>query len=505
MKNIFYILFLHSILNSQIINSYKFDEPQNTHFSNSITDIIVKNDSIILGTGKGLSISPNKGINWNNYFNTKEFGYEDISSINIFKNKIYVATAHSEQKDNSYLPVGSGIKISKDAGSTWVLIDQPIDKNNIDTIIYGKNKIRSIGVTTKVYNLCYDISANDSAIFIATFAGMLRKSIDDGKNWTKVVLPPDNLNSISPNDSLKFDLSPTNGTLGLVGNLNHRVFSVLVDKDGIIWVGTANGINKSVDGGVSWKKFNYSNQIESISGNFIVSIYAQYFKNQKIIWAATINAESQNETRGISFSFDDGKTWKRTLLGEFAHNFGSKDSIIYVATDNGIFRSNDFGSSWINSNNIFDNNSKYFYSTKKFYAVASQNNKIWAGGNDGLVSTYDSTNHIFGKTWNIYRATNFDISKTSFAYPNPFSPDDEVVRIKYNLENNSNVSLRIFDFGMNIVKKVVQNYPRSKLIVNEETWDGRDENGKYVANGVYFYELKINNSKSDWGKILVIQ
>jgi len=35
------------------------------------------------------------------------------------------------------------------------------------------------------------------------------------------------------------------------------------------------------------------------------------------------------------------------------------------------------------------------------------------------------------------------------------------------------------------------------------TWDGRDFQQKIVANGVYFYRVKVNDN-TWWGKILVI-
>ena len=36
-------------------------------------------------------------------------------------------------------------------------------------------------------------------------------------------------------------------------------------------------------------------------------------------------------------------------------------------------------------------------------------------------------------------------------------------------------------------------------------WDGKDENGKPVANGIYFYSLKVGNKVIDTKKCLVIR
>ena len=113
----------------------------------------------------------------------------------------------------------------------------------------------------------------------------------------------------------------------LVGNLNHSVFSIYASDDTTIWVGTAGGINKSTDGGTSWRKFSHQNQAKPISGNFVVALKEQQLVNQRIIWAATVNAEDNNEIKGVSYSSDSGESWVTTLLGEFAHNIAFNDSI----------------------------------------------------------------------------------------------------------------------------------------------------------------------------------
>ena len=55
------------------------------------------------------------------------------------------------------------------------------------------------------------------------------------------------------------------------------------------------------------------------------------------MWAATVNANDPDEIKGVSYSDNAGQTWKTTLLGEWAHNIAVKDSIVYIATDNGLF------------------------------------------------------------------------------------------------------------------------------------------------------------------------
>ncbi len=522
MKTFFHLLMLsltffvfHQKLVSQFLNenSFKIDASQNSTnyappLSNSVTDIVISNDTIWLGTGKGLSRSIDGGKTWKNYFKSAEFGEEDVSAIATRGKEIWVATAHSVKKDDKYLPEGSGIRYSSDGGETWQVFPQPLDNYNVKTLDYNSfSTIRALGITTAINNITYDIAVTKNAVWITSFAGMARKSTDKGKTWEIVIIPPDNLNSISPTDTLKFDMSPSGGTLGLQNNLNHRAFSVLAETDSIIWIGTAGGINKTTDGGKSWKKLSSKNQINAIAGNFVVAIGKLSNGAKNIIWAGT-NPTDQSEKRAVCFSEDGGENWKQTLSGEFAHNFAFKENIVYTVSDNGIFRSSDFGVSWLQAGTIYDSKNMQRYAHRKFYSTAVKGDTIWFGGIDGTVWTLDNSTTLFGSTWTVLRASQPLAQQTdSYAYPNPFAPDDEVVRIHYSVKNYfaSDVTVRIFDFGMNLVRTVIQRAYRNGRDEFDEIWDGRTDDGRIVTNGVYFYQIVINNNEPIWGKILVIQ
>ncbi len=490
-----------TMLNAASLNQYS------RTISNSVTDIVVNGNTIWLGTGKGLHKSTDGGRLWKYYFNTPEFGTEDVSAIAVKGNDIWVATAHSVEKDDQSLPEGSGLRYSSDGGTTWKVIPQPVDVNNVDTIRWGNSIIRALGITTAINNITYDIAITDSAVYIVSFAGMARKTTDKGASWERVVIPPDNLNSISQNDSLRFDLSPSAGSLGLAGNLNHRAFSVHAENDSTIWIGTAGGINKTTNGGRSWTKFTKQNQIEPISGNFVVAISHQKTATKNTIWAATVNASDNTERRGVSYTDNGGLSWKQGLIGEFVHNFGFKDSIVYVPTDDGFFRSTDQGVSWIQNGTIYEPETRRLYTQKKFYSSASYGDSIWFGGIDGIVTTIDNASNVFGARWQIIRAVQqVNGKKETYAYPNPFAPDDEIVRLHYSTQNrNATVTVRVFDFGMNLVRTVVNKVQRNGQLEQDEIWDGKSDSGTQVANGVYFYHVVVDSDEPVWGKILVIQ
>lgn len=494
-----------------IANSHKLDRAaagSATPLGNSVNDIVVSGSTVWLGTSKGLSRSTDRGATWTNYYLSEPFGEEDISAIAVHNTEVWVATAHTKMVGDSPLPEGSGLRCSSDWGDTWTVIPQPRDTKNVDTLFYNsKSLIRQLGITTSVNNITYDIAVTDSAVWIASYAGMARKSTDKGKTWQVVIIPPDGLDRISRTDSLVFDMSPVGGTLGLQNNLNHRVFSLYAENASTIWIGTAGGINKTTDAGKSWVKFNHINQTSPISGNFVVALRMQYYAGRAVMWAGTVNAEGPDEKRGVSRSEDGGQTWKTSLLGEFCHNIGSNDSIAYAVTDNGIFRSADAGITWSRSGTIYDHDTHQRITSTKFYSVDVLESSVWFGGSDGAAITTDNIGAPFGSAWKILHSSHsLESSKTTYAYPNPFSPDDEVVRVHYGMDKQvAKVTIRIFDFGMNLVRTLISNAIRTNGPEFDEIWDGKDDRSRQVANGVYFYQVVVGNEDPLWGKILVIQ
>jgi len=476
--------------------------------SNAINDLVVMGDTVWVGTERGLSFTMN-GALWNNFGKMDGFSGYGISAIAVRNSLVWVAQARSTRENGEPVSFGEGLSYSTNGGVTWTHVPQPVERtgSTVDTLMYGSNTIRALAITVTRSNLTYDIALTSTAVWTANFAGMLRKSTDFGRTWSRVILPPDNLNSISPEMQLNFDLSPTGGALGLRENLNHRVFSVFASNDSVIWVGTAGGINKSTDGGVSWRKFNHQNQLRPISGNFVVAINEQRWAGKQILWAATVNAVDPSEQRGLSFSDDGGETWSTTLLGEFVHNIAFKDSIVYAATDNGLYRSSNFGQSWIRSGTIFDPTNLQRIASRQVYAVAVKGDTVWVGGTDGLAYTLDSPTHSFGSTWRVFRTYEpVRGSAMTYSYPSPFSPDDEVVRIHYSTYGlSTTVTIRIFNFAMQPVRTLIQNAPRSGTREHDEIWDGRDDQNQRVANGVYFYVVEIAGIDPLWGKIYVVE
>jgi len=481
--------------------------------SNSILDIITLGDTVWLGTSRGVSVSYDRGGNWTNFYGTPAFGEDDISALayNKYDGSIWAATAATASAPGGgTVPKGTGLKYTTDKGLTWNSVSQPVDNPDSTTIIYGINTLSALPVTVAEQNITYDIAFTPPhTVWITSFAGGLRKSTDMGQTWARVVIPPDDLDSINPEDTLDFCLSPIGGSFCAEGNLNHRTFSVVSINDSTLFIGTANGINKTTNAGdqfPSWQKFNHQNQDYPISGNFVTALGY----NNNTVWAATWKAEDNAESYGISSSTNEGESWKTFLDDERTHNFGFKNNEVIAATDNGAFRSSNQGNTWILPNNIVDNESGIALQTNVFYSAAYSNNSqgefVWLGSDDGL-ARINETGFWQGE-WKVYFASQpLKSDNETYCYPNPFSPRQEQLKIKYSTGGkDASVTIRVYDFGMNYVKTVIQNAPRNRTIEGApEFWDGRDDNGNLLPNGVYFYRVDIGDEEPLFGKIIYMQ
>jgi hypothetical protein len=73
-------------------------------------------------------------------------------------------------------------------------------------------------------------------------------------------------------------------------------------------------------------------------------------------------------------------------------------------------------------------------------------------------------------------------------YPNPFNPE---TAIRFYLNERQKIQLVIYDVTGQRVRTLVE----GEFPIGEHTisWDGRDQHGKLVASGIYFYELLVGN------------
>jgi hypothetical protein len=475
--------------------------------NNSISHIDIEGNAIFIGTSKGLARTNDGGKSWESFRGVSAFANDGIFSLGVRGNTIWAATGFSKpvpNEENRTVQTGSGYAYSFDNGVTWQQLNQPLDGPGDSLVQYGNNQVSFLPIIVPEQNVTFDLALTDSLVWIASWSSGLRKANyrNSTISFQRTVLPSDARNSISPNDSLRgYRLDPRN-------NNNFLAFSVYVETDTTVWCGTAGGINRSTDKGVSWTKFSAQNQASHILGNWVIAINGQRLGNRTRIWCTNWRAEDQTEQFGISCTDDGGRIWRNFLHGVKAYDFAFKDSIVYVASDEGVFRSSDGGNSWILSGTIIDKLTGQRITTKRFFSVGVHNDTVFCGSGDGLVKTIDNATNPFGQTWQVlraYRPLGANTS-TTYIYPNPFSPKQEQARVHYSTGGRTaSVTIEVFDFGMNRVRTIIKDAQRTGASEHDELWDGLDDAKRIVANGVYFYRVTIDGAEPAWGKVMVLQ
>jgi hypothetical protein len=452
--------------------------------SNSVIDMVPGdiNDDIYMGTGGGVSVwhlnSADSSWGWQSFSEKHGLGEGSVSALDVKDGIIWAATAYTQATSVGNLPAGGGVGYSTDFGYTWTWFDQPVDPSEgYDTTLIASP------TTTNVQNVTYDLLITSEAVWIASWGGGIRRYGFSDSSW-QVVTPDDDLFSA-------------------LDHLNHLGFSLAGD-DSVLWVGTAAGINKSTDGGETWENFNHANS--GISGNFVTALGRQVWQDKDVLWAATWQAEGADEYYGISKTENGGITWEVVLTLDNAtlktHNFAFDDSIVYAATDAGLYKSVDFGETWELFPQIVDQESGERLYDPEVYCALAHLGTLWVGTGDGVASSDD-----YGNSWTLHRSylpTGEGGQPATYAYPNPFSPRlNYVIRFQYDMPRSGAVTVKIFDFAMDEVATVVEDKPREAGDWYE-VWTGKRSNGEEVASGVYFYRVERSGCGPIWGKFAVI-
>ena len=520
----------------------------NTMLSNVVTEVIIQADNLVwLGTGLGISIISDSlsvktlqdTLDLINGSYTTRIPRGGISAMTTgdqggpYEKFMFAAAAGSEND----IPIGKGIVFTTDATDStinWIYYDQPIDDALSDTIPFGDiGFVAVLPVTVPQANVTYDMDLSEEFAWTASWAGGLRRFKFSDQVWERVPLPMDNqyeLTTCKDTSYIRiggkyvlkdYYLNPRDPLDG--GNHNHKAFSVLSYSD-TIWVGTANGINRGILGSgncIDWKHYSYP--MDNLSGNFVVGLEIQRLNGKRIIWAATVNADDPTEKRGISYTIDDGLSWNTALLGERIYNIAAFDSLVFAASANGLWKTED-GINWalykpahqaipVPNTAIYDLDEVL---ADEVYSVAFDNRSyygdgsIWIGTGDGAAHSYD----LDGLNWKIFRAE-YDINE-DYAYPNPFSPythnvlnDNGYVRFHTNeWPGTFVIDIDIYNFAME--KVYATSFDKRISSSGTLKWDGRDQQGVYVHNGVYFVKLTYPENQSSkpsphWVKLIVVK
>src|SRR5437588_8229884 len=259
-----------------------------------------------------------------------------------------------------------GIYKSTDNGLNWIAANNGIDRARISDIISsGPNVLAAASSSCSIFNNVF-------------------KSTDNGATW-----------------------SPTSG-------LGGHIVEAFAIKGGSIYatVGLGlggNGVWRSTDNGNTWQVV--PSPIEN-GGEIIVSDNAIIVAEDNFIWRSTYDGASWDvveqfaltgissfdragtklfgaSNTGIETSTDNGGTWSFSLFSNGAYSLSSNGEIIYLGSNNKVFKSTDFGATWIDVSNGLGHGG--------IRSLLFDGTNLFAGTPADAVGVYKSTNG--GANW----------------------------------------------------------------------------------------------------------
>jgi hypothetical protein len=326
-------------------------------------------------------------------------------------------------------------------------------------------------------------------------------------------------------------------------NSNYSVI-VLLSVGNIIYAGTQNGLHRSTDQGVTWNQFGLNNKrVVSlvISGNNFLAGTQFDYSNYGDLYLSTDNGLNWLQTSytnqssiisflkinnltfagtsfgGVLVSSNNGINWYQSgLLNKEVLSLTSSGNNIYASTFlEGVYISTNFGIEWnaIGLNNYIVHsivsNGNYLFAgigaNTPYYSgtvyLSSNNGANWIDRGQGFIwgiyisSLFLTDNYIFAGSagnsiWRRNKSEIVDIHSiqneipSSFFlfqnYPNPFN---NLSIIKYQINRNSAVSLKIFNsVGSEVIRYIYKNQEKG---IYEIIFDGDN-----FASGIYFYKLE---------------
>ncbi|SMO34002.1 FlgD immunoglobulin-like domain containing protein [Gracilimonas mengyeensis] len=483
----------------------------------------------------------------------------NVFSLELGKDSILAGLGYTNFDQPGDPPTGFGYYFSSNGGQSWRYIPPQLDNNPPDElkckgtedkgeksypyppsyrpecdiqVVYGGFVYNRIRFTVDEQSPPYEVDFKNEVFFSANWGRSLLRSTDAGMNWEPVLLPPDNVEEMTPEgiywwnsnyiitvtedgDEEEVGITvnrydPTNPNTGL----NLLAFSVEIDNQNRVWVGTAKGVNISENAltapidSISWRHISYDKINYTLLANWITNIRQEPHSDR--VWMTNWH-EDPPQREGLVYTADGGESFKQMLVGERINDIGFKDGYVFAPGNNGLFVSDDAGESWTKIPQIKSPNT-FIKSSTVHSAVATTTNRVWIGTDDGLASIECCSENQRFDNWQITRV-NYPLkggnvhepdkrNTTTYAYPNPFSSSVyELVRIKFEVKEQGNVRIRIFDFGMNLVREIENGTFTPGTY--EAVWDGYDGKGRKVDNGPYIYIVE-TASRELSGKMMVV-
>ncbi|MCX8095362.1 MAG: stalk domain-containing protein [Caldisericia bacterium] len=353
------------------IGIYKsINNGKNWFFLSELPDVVntfifdLKNkDKIFAGCNKyGLYLSTNEGKDWI---------YIDIDK-NLSKDNenIYFIEQDSKNENNLYIATSNGIYKSEDGGLTWKIFGFNNECSTVIKIIYD-DSIRKLYVGT-VHGLfvSYDDGKNWSPIFRSLKSGVSCLNILNKKN----IFFGTNIGEIYKYDEEAKLLEKL--------NLDSEYINCIEFNNNIMYIGL--------------------NENYAISKNF-GKTFLKFEEPKQILYTKKINNTEFSCTSFGLYKKINNKVWVKIGFDNFIVNYIKEDpnnyNIFYVATNNGLYKTDDFGESFHEVN--IDINTKLDIEKIEIAKLKDQDlTYIFLSSFSGFYKSIYSENLNFKKTFN---------------------------------------------------------------------------------------------------------
>ena len=452
-----------------------------------------------------------------------------IFSLAVSRDTIVAGIGYTSSLGGQSVQTAIGYYRSVNGGDHWNFHPFPLEVADPDTcnpdlngyqpgcditFRYGDQEYQRLPVIVPQQSPPFEVDFSGDTILSVNWASGLMRSQNGGIEWERIILPPSTETSLIPGNeyvwlSQDADGTPLNRYDPRFDN-NLLGFSLLIDRQHRVWVGTASGINVSEDAltspvdRITWEHQPFTGDPHGLIGGWIIKIRENPVNGD--LWLTNWPSDPDNrDGYGIVSTSDGGASFSQFLKGVRVNDITFHNGLIYVATDEGLYKSEDDGENWTHLRQITSPNT-FIKDGARYLSAAATHQQVWIGTSDGLASSSDGTNWEITRVdmplrgGNIYQDDAPDTD--TFAYPNPFSPSrHQLSRIKYEVPEQSRVRIRIFDFGMNLIRNL-ENRTLSQGVY-ETSWDGMDENGRQVENGPVIYVIEMGSRMIN-GKILIL-
>jgi hypothetical protein len=272
-------------------------------------------------------------------------------------------------------------------------------------------------------------------------------------------------------------------------------------NDGTLYISSNYGIYRSTDGGDNWLP--PSNYTRGAANNIISTPDGSIFAAAGIVLKSTNKGVTWNEIHsGIEYNtvYPSSISVVKIVYNPITEH------LVIVDKFNGLFRSSDLGTTWHRIHNGLPTMKirppqspawelEQSYNIPTSLIVNPKTGMLFVGydlytDNECKSRLYRSTINLHGNNTNQPVSidepkgipTTYSISQN---YPNPFNPS---TNFTYSLPNRANVTIAIYDlFGREINTLVNESKEAGTYNI---TWNGRDNQNRQVATGVYFYKMQ---------------